>query len=55
MKSVTLSLLLILLLMVTAVPASANTVGVDVFLGNSWHSSQSIRVGGNLGRVPSSV
>ena len=48
MKSVTLSLLLILLLMVMAVPASANTVGFDLFLGNSWHSSQSIRVGGHV-------
>jgi len=47
-KSVTLSLLLILLLIVAAVPASANTVGVDLFLGNSWHSSQPIQVGGHL-------
>lgn len=40
-----LSIVFVIVIGLGSVPALANTVGVDVFLGNSWHSNQRIQVG----------
>lgn len=45
-------LLLTIIVLALAMPAGANTVGVDVFLGNSWHGGQSINVGGHAIQDP---
>lgn len=36
------------MLTAAAMPASANTFGIDVFIGNSWHNNQSIRNGDHI-------
>lgn len=47
-QSVLIVAVLLVLLSAPALAAEGPKVGIDVFLGNSWHTRQAINVGGNV-------